>query len=540
MYICKIIAEIEEDYIFLSEYVRKYPVKLSRTYEVDEEIPTLIIGWSCIKKRFEKQNILDKSINGNLQWGFSKTEKGDKYNIIIEKFINDSVLKWLPNDFVLLDTIFQNKSFEDLIIENINNQKRSYLYFYKNALYINNDGKDFILNVKSLELTCNDYKEKITNFINTTKCMCLSYKNISKYINLDSIGCVYTFENARWTKFSKEVNESYFNVIPDFEIKKYIPFIMSKVSNFEFSDVEFKSLKRSCIKDNITQWLSTREINLSKDFDKKEVQLTSVGESRFAKVSYSNKRTLTGRIVADCSYNPQNLDKKTEDRAKIISRFKGGKIVVFDYISFETRIALYLSENEEFISEFKNKDFHIHSAKIIFGDTNISTEKRLFAKNINHQIIYGASKKTVMQNLSSLENSEEIFYNIKQFLKPLLKKSDELLKFFKDNGYIVNLWGTIVRPKKDFASFNNLIQSSAVEIIVDQLYLIKDFLKNYKSQFLFQVHDSLVFDISPDEKSIIKKLIKLIMKYKDMSFGVSYSSGLNYKNLSTPLSIIEK
>ena len=119
-----------------------------------------------------------------------------------------------------------------------------------------------------------------------------------------------------------------------------------------------------------------------------------------------------------------------------------------------------------------------------------------------------------------------------------MKKSDEIYEESKERGYVINPWGTIVRPEKEWAYFNNFIQSSAVEIIVDKLYQIKDFLRNYQSQFLFQVHDSLIFDIHPKESMIIRDLAKIIMYHKDMFFNISYSSGLDYKNLSNPIEIV--
>ena len=541
MYICKIIAEIKEDYDFLREYVSKYPVKLSCLHDevLEEGVPILIIGWSIVKNKFKSQNILDKSISKNVEWSYSKTESEEEYNIIIERFINNSVRKWLPSDFVLFDPLFQDKSLNEFVSENLNLEERSYLYFNKEALYIHNGGKNFIFNIKSFKIVYNDYKKVITGFINNIKCLCFSYGNLTSYVDFDDLNCVYTFENARWVKFGKEVSESYFNIVPGFEIKKYIPFIMSKVSKFEFSDEEKKSLRRLCEKDKITQWLSSRTINLSKKFKKTGVDIVVNGENRLVQVNYSNKRTLTGRIVANSSYNPQNLEKKTNDREYIISRFEGGKIIVFDYTSFEARIALYFSENKEFIKEFSKKDIHMHTAEIIFGHAQITRENRQFAKTINHQILYGASKNSVISKISYLSNPEEVYYNIRQFLSPLLLKFEESLNTYKKNGYIINPWGTIVRPEKDYASFSNFISSSAVEIMVDQLYKIKAFLSNYKSQFLFQVHDSLVFDIHPKEAMIIRDLSRLIMCCKDMFFNISYSSGYDYKNLSIPIEVVE-
>jgi len=541
MKICKIIVESQEDYEYLHQYVSKYPVELTQNYDVSEGIPTLIIGWSLVHNKYPQQNIIDKKISDNLSWFFSRIEKKDGFDKAIEEFINISVKQWLPKNFILFDPLFQANTLEEFISSEINTNLLSYIYFHKDTLYLYNNGKNIIMNIKSFEKVYDNYKLIITNFINKTKNLCLSYKNIANYIHLDKLNNVYTFEDAIWVKYNTEVDESYFNIVPGFDIKKHIPFILSKVSSFEFSEDEKKALRRLCVKNNITQWLNTRNINLKKEAEKNIFDFTFDGDNKLCKASFSNKRTITGRITSNGSFNPQNLDKKTEDRANIISRFKGGKIAVFDYTSFEARIALYFCGDNAFIEGFHNKDIHMHTAGIIFGNSLVTKENRAFAKNINHEILYGASKTTVMKQLSYLNNPEEVYYNITIFLAPLLKKSKELYEEFKERGYIINPWNTIVRPQKDYASFSNFISSSAVEILVDKLYEIKSFLEEgkYKSQFMFQVHDSLIFDIHPEEAIIVRKLAKLIMCYKDMFFNISYSSGYDYKNLSEPFEIVE-
>ena len=540
MFLCNIIAPIKEDLEFLQGHLKKYPVKISNSYIISPSIPNLVIGWNIINKEIPSVSILENIIDKNISWTFSKTEREENYQNNIEKFINDSVKEWLPKEFKTFDPLFHNKTLFQFVNQEINLKEYSYLYFHNNALYIYNEDKNFIINVNALKVVDSDYKKTLSLMLNSIKNMCFSYKNIASFVDLDFLTCVYTFEDARWVKYGIEVDESYFNIIPNFDTKKYIPFIMSKVSSFEFTDDEKKAMRRMCEKDNITQWLSTRTINVKKDFNKENVDLVIKGEERLIKVNYSDKRTLTGRIVANSSYNPQNLNKKNDERTNIISRFKGGKIVVFDYMSFEARIALYFCEDKEYIEKYYKHDIHLKTASIIFGNNiQITKEQREYSKIINHQILYGASKNSVIQKLTFLNNPEEIYYYITQFLEPLLRKAEKVYKEFKEKGYIVNTWGTIVRPEKDFASFNNFIQSSAVEIIVDKIYDIKAFLSPFKSQFLFQVHDSLVFDIHPSESKIIGQLAKILTCYKDMFFNVSYSSGYDFKNLSEPIEIVD-
>lgn len=540
MKVCRIIAKKEDDYKYLITYLGKYPVILTQeTNFQDLSIPTIIIGWSVVKEFYKKQNIFDKQIEKNLSWTYSKEEDEEKNNRDVEEFVNNSIKKWLPTEFELFDPVFEDKSLDDFLLEKINKECKTFAYFNKGAIYLNNSGNNFIVNIKNVALVYENHKIVLTNFINKLQPIILSYKNLSKYLEFDGLNCLYTFENIRWVKYKQEVTRAYFNLIPGFEIDKYIPFIMSNVIDFDFSEDEKSAMKRAFVRDKITEWLSKQDICVIKEFQKQGVLFTLKGQNKFVSVDYSNKRTLTGRIVPVGKYNPQNLAKNTDDRAQIISRFPNGKIIVFDYTSFEARIGLYFCENVEFMERYRKSDLHYETAVIIFGRSQISKDEREFAKIINHSILYGASKHTIIEKISYLKNPEETYYNIRVFLAPLLKKAEQIFESLEKRGYIVNNWGTMVYPEKDFAAYNNYIQSTATEILVDKLYDIKEFLTNYNSKFLFQVHDSLVFDICPEEQTIVKNLAKIIMNYQGMYFSVSYSSGYDYKNLSEPIEILD-
>ena len=93
---------------------------------------------------------------------------------------------------------------------------------------------------------------------------------------------------------------------------------------------------------------------------------------------------------------------------------------------------------------------------------------------------------------------------------------------------IINPFGTLIKPNKSYAAFNNYVQSTATEIVVDKIQELKYWLKNSKSSFMFQVHDSFVMDIHPDDMSSIGEITKMLSKYNDMVFDIDYSSGKNY------------
>ena len=175
---------------------------------------------------------------------------------------------------------------------------------------------------------------------------------------------------------------------------------------------------------------------------------------------------------------------------------------------------------------------HSETAFIIFDTYDFTVEQREMAKLINHSILYGAGEATILKKLDGLENPQELMLKVKRFLYPIFKRSKELIDKVEQEGCIINKWGSVIKPEKSYAAFNNYIQSTASEIIVDKVIEIKNILKGRRSQFLFQVHDSLVFDIHPDEQFLIEEVTKSLSYNKGMIFTISHKFGPNYKDLS--------
>jgi hypothetical protein len=535
--ICRVFVFDKEDYNELIQYIGKYPIEMSCDFNLndilkeDSDVPTIIVGWEGIHGNIPKQSILKKEIKENLSWTFSMSEDEKEFYKDIDDFINDSIVNWLPKNFVLFDSIF-NDDIYSFVDKTIDKNATSYVYFKDGAMYINNADMNLIINLKSLYLTEENFKSKITSFINYINPVCLSFSNICKYIDSDKINNIRFFENFHWIRNGKELNESYFNILPGMDLKKYIPFIMSftfKVN--ELSKEERVFYKRLCDKDRITCWLSSRKVSFRNDFKADSLDFVYRENAKLASLNYSNKRTITGRIVCRDSYNPQNLPKGTRDRANIISRFKGGSIVAFDFVSFETRIALYMCDDKNFLNQYFDKDLHNETARLIFETNTPTEEQREISKTLNHSLLYGAGSKTLLDKLSMFENPDKKLSDIRYFLSPFIKTSRRMAEEYKDFGYIINKWGSIIRTEKSFAAFNNYIQSTAVEIIVDKLFELKKIMHNYNSEFMFQVHDSLVFDIHPSERFLINQIKDLLVHIQGMYFNIDVSEGPNYKDL---------
>ena len=534
-YICNIVAVDDEDYQLLVQHLGNYPVSILKEFIVSDsfDTPTIIVGWNYVKEKYTQQNIFDKKIKDNLYWTYSQSEDKKLFLQEIEEFFYSQIKKWLPNNFVEYDSFFSQINLSDFCEKNFEKSLPLFVYFDKGALYARNNGINYIINIKSLHLTESNFKDSITHLINSYKVIAFSYKNFSDYIDLDTIGDVITIENLRWVSMGVDTSEKYFNIIPNFDVKKYIPFFMSKLSSIGLDIEERFFMKRMCKRDLVTSWMSTREIAFLETFKNEKLDFKIRKGYNLAKVEYSDKRTITGRVVANDNYNPQNLQKDNQDRANIITRFEGGSILVYDYTSFETRISLFKCSDTEYKEKYKDSDLHYETAKILYQKEDVSEDERDFCKTLNHAILYGAGEETLLKRMSGFSDPEYKLYTIKSFLSPLINMANEMKDKYSNRGYLVNDWGSIVRIEKTHASFNNYIQSTASEIIIDKVWEIRELLKGKRSQFLFQVHDSMVFDIHPSEKSLIQEIGKILSIHNNMHFTLAYKIGFDYKNLSS-------
>jgi hypothetical protein len=532
--ICNIVATDSEDYQFLIQHLGNYPVKIDREFPSSEcfDEPTILIGWNIIKDKYPNQNIFDKKIQDNLYWTYSHSEDKKKFLQEVEEFFYNQIKKWLPSEFLQYDSLFSDLNFFEFCENNLNKDLSVFVYFHNGALYVRNDNKNYVINIKSLYLTESEFKKAITRFINSYKVIAFSYKNFCDYIDLDTIGEIMTIENLRWVNMGVDTSDKYFNIIPNFDTHKYIPFFMSKLNSIYLDAEEQGFMKRMCKRDIATFWMSTRELSFSESFSSDRLDFKIRKGYKLSKIEYSDKRTITGRVTAHDNYNPQNLQKDNQERADIITRFEGGSILVYDYTSFETRISLFKCKNEEYRNKYKDADLHYETAKILYQKFDITDQERDFSKTLNHAILYGAGEETLLKRMANFSEPEYKLYLVKSFLSPLIEMANEMRDQYSNRGYLVNDWGSIVRIEKTHASFNNYIQSTASEIIVDKVLEVRELLKGKNSQFLFQVHDSMVFDIHPSEKYLINEIGKLLSIHNDMHFTLAYKVGSDYKNLS--------
>jgi hypothetical protein len=538
--VCKVITFCEEDFLnyklefpSTSIIIEQLPIE---NYEEDLSLPTILVGWNNIKTLYPNQRISNNCINENLFWTYTVSESKESAYSIARDLIMKFFSHWLPNEYIPYDYVLDGKlsSFLEKQYSDINSM---FVYFSGKAMYIYNPSesqKIVAVSLESMKFSGIDIKKAITALISKFKPICFSYKNIHQYITKGYELESSTLENLYWIKETDELTEKrLFDTIMDSDGVRYIPFLMyllnDQIDLDENEQIYLKCLNR---RDVITEWLSDRELFFKKSYVNERIKFQhSVDGLPYTKLEYSNKRTITGRInCCDKRFNPQMLDKKSEDRAMIASRFKGGKIVTFDFVSFEPRLAMFLTRDEKFINDNKNKDLHRESAKLIFNKQDISVIERGIGKDVNNTFLYGGGRELVKSKMANVVDAEAALKLVEEYLRPILDMRDRITNSCNELGYIVNSFGSIIRPQKAWAIFNNFMQSLAADILVDKLFKIKELLENHKTKFLFQVHDSFIFDFHPEELFLIEDIEKLLGQFNNISLNVEHCIGDSWQD----------
>ena len=243
--------------------------------------------------------------------------------------------------------------------------------------------------------------------------------------------------------------------------------------------------------------------------------------------SYNQTITATGRLSSS-SPNLQNIPIRDDDGKEIRKAFIPDDGCLFfsaDYSQIELRIMAHLSEDKNMIDAFNSGyDIHAATAAKVYKKQieEVSREERSKAKTANFGIIYGISVFGLAErmNVPRSEAKELIdgYFETYENVKAYMEKSKELAR---EKGYIetifnrkrylpdINSRNAVVRGYAERNAINAPIQGSAADIIkVAMINIYRKFMElNLKSKMILQVHDELNFNVVPEEKDIVEKLV---------------------------------
>lgn len=175
---------------------------------IDQNIPTLIIGWENTKELLgDKVSILHKKINQKLFWTFSTKERKSEYETDLDSFITYCYNSFGNNiPYVYLDIIMGKRTVNFRIIRKILSLKNPTTYITDtNMVYIYGENIIFGIDLNVVSLFKNRTEKivnKLKNLENNTlvdleifnKCedLILNLKNKNKYIPY-----IYDYEYKR-------------------------------------------------------------------------------------------------------------------------------------------------------------------------------------------------------------------------------------------------------------------------------------------------------------------------------------------------------
>ena len=207
------------------------------------------------------------------------------------------------------------------------------------------------------------------------------------------------------------------------------------------------------------------------------------------KVGYNLTGTSTGRLTI--SEGPQILTLKAEMRDILTSRYEGGKIMQFDYVSLEPRVALILSGQDpvkDIYTDLCDKVLDSQHGRQTAKLLTIATLYGMGVRRVKELI--GVSKQTAYDVLKKLE----IFFGVGEVKAHLEEEAK--------SGFIKNHFGRNIRVRNDASHvlYNNYIQSSAMDAALEGFYQIVQGVEkeDHKCVPLFLLHDAIIFDCHPE------------------------------------------
>ncbi|HLZ52015.1 MAG TPA: DNA polymerase I [Candidatus Acidoferrum sp.] len=270
--------------------------------------------------------------------------------------------------------------------------------------------------------------------------------------------------------------------------------------------------------------------------------------------SFSQTTAATGRLSSS-DPNLQNIPIRTELGREIRAAFvaeKGKILLSADYSQIELRVMAHFSEDPVLIDAFRNgEDIHARTAQEVFGVGPMAqnAEHRRAAKAINFGIIYGLSAFGLAQQLSIGQKEAAQFINayftryrgVKVFL-------DKILSETRKTGVAKTLFGRIRpipeinSPQAQLRSFaertalNSPLQGTAADLIKLAMINIDRRLaaEKFEAKMILQVHDELLFEAPPKEKSKLEKLVREEMEGVHklaVPLVVEICSGPNWRDL---------
>ena len=282
------------------------------------------------------------------------------------------------------------------------------------------------------------------------------------------------------------------------DIEKKIP-----LANFSYFENVYKkscevldSLKPMKIHRKRWNFLSQNDIQ---GLNRNVIESFEPNEDGFAdQIEYSLIDTISGR--AKVIEGPEILRLNKEFKPIIKSRYKKGKVVQFDYVSLEPRLALIIAGHNV------TDDVYSYISNTVFGN-NFTRD---VVKVSTLSVMFGAGAQSLSEKTElPISVCKNIIKQLKEFFG-IFSLTRKLVKEYNETKMIRNHFGRALYPENNAGHklYNNFIQSSAVDAAMLGFWGIVQEIKNMEAEPVFVIHDNMGIDLSPNEMGNISKIIE--------------------------------
>lgn len=243
--------------------------------------------------------------------------------------------------------------------------------------------------------------------------------------------------------------------------------------------------------------------------------------------SFNQTITSTGRLSSS-NPNLQNIPVRNAEGKEMRKAFipdPGCEFFSADYSQIELRIMAHLSQDPHMTEAFaEGDDIHAATAAKIYKKdiSEVTREERSKAKTANFGIIYGISVFGLAErmNVSRMEAKELIdgyfatYPRVHEYMSQSIETArqkgyTETLFHRKCYLHDINSHNAVVRGYAERNAINAPIQGTAADIIkIAMVRIYRRFREEgLRSQMIIQVHDELNFNVYPEEKELVQRIV---------------------------------
>lgn len=255
----------------------------------------------------------------------------------------------------------------------------------------------------------------------------------------------------------------------------------------------------------LLQSMSEQKINVNlrvlegKRENKKARDLIKFLNSHEPRVIYDAFKTKTGRLsVKKGSFPILTLNKEFRSAIEPTNDW----ILELDYNAAELRTLLALAGKDQ-----PSEDIHQWNSGIL----GVSRDE---AKKSVISWLYGSKTSDIGKKLSEIYAREEV-----------------LSKYYDPETRIVTTPFGRKLKATDHHAMNYLVQSTTADLVFDRMMALQEFLKDKKSFIKFCLHDSVVIDLSKEDKADVDQILDIFANTRLARFVSNVGLGKNFGDL---------